>query len=336
MLVGFGSVAVGIGSDPKVARYLTYPSHASVLREHPRFDWQAVVDPRPEARAQARDVWHVPLVAASLAELPASFEPDVAILATRPEARLSTLQGQPSLKGALIEKPLGVTLPEGRAVAALCAERGMIVNVNLFRRGERNCRDLAAGKLREQVGEIQTALILYGNGLRNNGLHMVDLLRMLAVEVTAVRTLSPMRPSSSSVADDGEAAVALKLRGGATAFMHPLDFSKYRDVLLDIWGTGGRLEIFQEGLYMRHSALREHRAISGPMEVAIDQADVEPTACGTAFYDMYSNLADALDGTVRPVCPPDEALRSEAVIEAAFVSARELERWVTIEDILSA
>lgn len=333
VLIGFGSVAAEIGKDPRVAQYLRYPSHASVLCEHPRFDWQAVVDPSPEAREIARQEWKVPIVAADIADLPKGFAPDVAVLATRPTVRLSALRALPSLRGALIEKPLAGTFAEGRAVADWCAERGLAVNVNLFRRGEATCRRLSVGALDDLVGDIQTATVLYGNGLRNNGLHMIDVLRMLGADVVAVRALTPMRESRSTVADDGEAAIAIELRSGATVFMHPLDFDSYRDVLIDIWGNRGRLEIFQEGLFLRHSPLREHRAITGPMEVALDAATVEATQCGSAYYEMYSNLADAVEGTAPPFCPPEEALRSEAVVEAAFRSAREGGRSVPLDEV---
>ncbi len=333
VLVGFGSVAVDIGDDPKVAQFIQYPTHASVLHEHPRFDWQAVVEPRSEARDRAQEEWCVPVTAASVEELPNDFAPDVAVLATRPDVRLAALQARPSLKGALIEKPVATSFAEGRALDEWCRECGLKVSINLFRRGEKTCRELGAGGLGELVGDIQTAVILYGNGLRNNGLHMIDLLRMLGGEVTAARALSPMRSSRSMVSGDAEAAVALELGTGATAFMHPLDFDRYRDIVIDIWGTKGRLEIYQEGLFRRYAPVREHRAISDHMEIAIDAAEVRATQCGTAFYEMYTNLADVLDGTAASFCPPAEALRSEAVVEAIFMSAQEGGRIVPIKEV---
>lgn len=333
VLVGFGSVAVGIGRDPKMAQFIRYPSHASVLRDHPRFDWQAVVEPRSEARKHAQEEWQVPIVVASVEQLPSDFKPDVVVLATRPDVRLSVLKALPTLKGALIEKPVAVSFTEGRAVSDYCAQQKLAVNINLFRRGEASSRELKDGRLHDLIGEIQTAFVLYGNGLRNNGLHMIDLLRMLGGEIAAVRALSDMRAARSSVAGDGEGPIFLKLVSGANVFLQALDFDCFRDVSIDIWGRKGRLEIFQEGLFLRHSPLREHRAIDGSMEAAIDAAITEPTKCGVAYYEMYSNLANVLDGRAELYCPPAEALRSEAVVEAAFLSARQNGRSVRIDEV---
>lgn len=334
VLVGFGSVAVDIGNDKKMAQFIKYQSHAQVLKDHERFDWCAVVDPNPEARAKATSEWEIPIVVPTIADLPVGFEPEIVVVATQPGIRLSVLESLPNLKGAIIEKPLGASYAEGVALKDYCLKRGLTVNVNLFRRADTASQQLAAGGMADAVGEIQAGLILYGNGIRNNGIHAIDQLQMLGAQITAVKTLSAMRPSGPGTAiSDTEAVISLTLKNGAIVTMHPIDFDHYRDVFIDLWGTKGRLEIFQEGLFFRHSPLREHRAIEGPMEIAIDDAKVVPSQCGVAYYEMYSNLAKAIDGEVEPLCSAADALASEAVLEAAFRSAREGGRLVEVSEI---
>lgn len=61
-IVGFGKMAQGYAEDPAMARHFPYATHAQVLRDHPGFDWRAVVDPSVDALAAARDGWNVPHV----------------------------------------------------------------------------------------------------------------------------------------------------------------------------------------------------------------------------------------------------------------------------------
>mgnify|MGYP001412936739 CR=1 FL=1 len=53
------------------------------------------------------------------------------------------------------------------------------VLVNYWRRADRLFQALAAGGLTEHVGSPQAVFGLYGNGLVNNGGHLIDFLRML-------------------------------------------------------------------------------------------------------------------------------------------------------------
>ena len=56
---------------------------------------------------------------------------------------------------------------------------------------------------------------------------------------------------------------------------HQLIFDFYRDVYLDIWGSKGRVEIFQEGLFIRYSKIKKHRAISNTKEISIDKGTIK-------------------------------------------------------------
>ena len=334
VLVGFGSVAAGMAADRKMAEHVRYRAHAQVLLDHPRYDWQAVVDPDAKARDAARRGWNVPLVAPDLGSLPPGFAFEAAVVATPPAARLAVLEQLPEGAVVLVEKPLGTTLAEARAVAEACARRKLVANVNLFRRADAANLRLRGGEFARLVGTVQFAIIVYGRGLRTNALHMIDLLRMLAGEVAAARAAGPVRPPADpALAWDAECSAVLELENGAPVFLAPIDFRKYREVLLDFWGTEGRLEIFRSGLALRHSRRRPHRAMENTMEIAMDAPEPLESGGSTALYDLYSNLAEAADGTAAPACPPSEALRSEAVVDALLRSAAEAGRRVELAEL---
>ena len=68
--------------------------------------------------------------------------------------------------------------------------RNLLVQVNLLRRADECFRELAAGRMVELIGRLQAAQGLYGNGLINNGTHMVDLVRMLFGEVEEAKAVN--------------------------------------------------------------------------------------------------------------------------------------------------
>jgi predicted dehydrogenase len=311
VLVGAGRVGMG----PAVEGY-EYATHGQVLADHPAFDWRAVVDPLlDEAPA-------VPIVARGVGDLPPSFTADVAVIATPPGARREVLAALPDVKAVLVEKPLGTSHDDALAFADECRARGLVVQVNLWRRADAVSRALAAGELRAAAGRPQAVFGVYGNGLANNGVHMVDFLRMLFGEIRSVRALADARAvPGGPLAGDDSVAFSATLPDGLTATVAPLDFARYREIALDVWGEEGRVQIVQEGLAVLAHPLREHRALPDEREVASDEVrTLEPTA-GRALYEMYSNLADALLNGAEPWSGLDSALRAEAVVDAVRRSA---------------
>ncbi len=321
VLVGFGMIGAGFAADRKMARHFAYASHAQVLRDHPAFDWQAVVDPSPNARAAA-EAWDIPVVVPHVEDLPTGLRPDVAVIATKPAARHQALASLNGIKLAVLEKPLGPDAEAATKLLETCADRQIGVQVNLFRRAEAASRALASGDLKARVGTPQAIFGVYGNGLRNNAVHMIDLIRMLDSEVITVRALGPARElANSPVEGDVALAFTLTLSSGVHAMLQPLDFENYREIGLDIWGTEGRLEILQEGLLMRASPVGSHRALDAGNEVACDAAAQIEGDYSNALYALYDNAAAWLAGEAELVSPGANALANERIVDALLASA---------------
>jgi predicted dehydrogenase len=322
-LFGLGRVGMGYVEDPRTSAWLKYSTHAQVLADHPAFDWGAAVDPSAEARSAAVTRWNVPLVAESVDALAGEYEPEVAVIATPPGARSGIVERLPGLRAVLVEKPLGRDLREAEEFVALCEARGIAVQVNLWRRGDELLRSLARGLLRAEVGQPQAVFGVYGNGLLNNGVHVVDLLAMLFGEVELVQAVSASRTASGPIEGDLDIAFVAELSGGVTASILPLDFRHYREVGLDVWGESGRMSIMQEGLTVSVYPRIENRSASGEHEIASDRPTVLPSTLGYAFYNLYSNLADAIGGGAELWSPAVGALRSERVVDAVRRSNRD-------------
>jgi predicted dehydrogenase len=316
-IVGFGKMAQGYAADEAMARYYPYATHAQVLRDHPAFDWCAVVDPDKEARAAAARDWGICNAVAEAALLGSLAEQiEVAILATPPESRVDCIDALPNLRAVLLEKPIGIDLASGRAFLEACHQRGIVVQVNLWRRADARFRALAGGDLAELIGKVQTVVGLYGNGLKNNGTHMVDMARMLFGEIKSVQRIDGAPYVAGPIPDDMNAAFALTTSSGALITLLPIRFQHYRENGFSIWGENGRLDILNEGLTIRHCPKVPNRAMSGEYEVASDAPQDLSSTVGDALYRMYENLSDALQNRDELWSSGSSALITTKVVEA--------------------
>lgn len=329
IVIGFGKIGAGYGNDPVMARYYPFATHAQVLAVHPAFEWGGVVDVSDEALALAREQWRVLYVEKSVRELARQYSPEVAVIATPPQFRSAIIQQLPSLRAVLVEKPLGLNLTEGRRFLEDCHQRKILVQVNLWRRADEGFRALAGGRLTELVGQPQAAFGMYGNGLLNNGTHMVDLVRMLLGEVEAVQAVGGTVPyQAGPIPSDVQVPFILRLRTGLIVMMQPVRFEYYRENSLDIWGEKARLAIMQEGLGIFLYPQRENRAMQGEREIASDQPHMIDSTVGQAFYHMYSNLATAIREGTPLWSPGASALCAGRVIQAIQESARQNAAWI--------
>jgi predicted dehydrogenase len=316
VLIGFGRIAAGYASDQRMARWFPFATHAQVLSAHPAFEWAAVVDPNPVSQSIASLNWAAQEVVGDVTLLddPGSFE--IAILATPPQSRQGLLEYLPNLKGVIVEKPLGLDFSAARMFLDACADRGILVQVNFPRRGDKEMRRLASG-LTTNIGQIQAATVLYGNGLNNNGSHIVDWVRMFLGEVAWVRAI-PEGPIIKHGPIPGDISIpfCLGLESGLCLMAQPLNFSNYRENSLDIWGERGRLSFWQEGLTSSISHLNEHRFMEGQCEIASDNPKIGLTRQGDAMFQLYSNLDYALNKKDVLWSDGKSALRVMKILEA--------------------
>ena len=308
IIVGFGRIADTIRHDPLISKTFTHPSHAQVLSEHPAFEWCGVVDPSIEARDRAVKSWGV-VADSHVDEAAKEFDPEFAVLCTPPETRLNIIKQIPTLKWVLIEKPLG---KEGDELMDYCDEHGIEVTVNFWRRGVKQFQNLNV----DSVGRVQAAFAIYGNGLYNNGSHLVDFLQMLFGEVRNVTPLMVAPTVSQGCGgklSDVDATFSLEF-DGFNCSVHPIDFSYYREVMVDIWGTHGRLVIGQESLYSLRYPVMTHRSMSGTdykqNEIALDKPVVEKVLISKAQWNLY----DAISKGQNP-SPGRSALKTQKILD---------------------
>jgi predicted dehydrogenase len=320
-LVGFGRMAAGYADDPVNAKWFPYATHAQVLREHPAFDWCAVVDPSQQACDAAESRWGIAVTAAHVGALPNAAEIEVVVLATPPEARLGMLDRLPSLKAVVVEKPLGADLSAAEAFVRTCRQRGLVGVVNFPRRFDVELQKLRDGGLVDLLGVVQAVFGTYGNGLRNNGSHLIDLMQML---LGSPKTAAPVEGAKffteGPIPGDGNFAFTLVWSNGLTAAVQPLAFSAYREVGLDLWGTKGRLQILNESLTFLKTPVGANRQLSGAQEVNPEASELSYGALGKALYALYDNLAAHLREGEPLLCSLQDGLNAMTIVEQLMES----------------
>ncbi|MBM3567489.1 MAG: Gfo/Idh/MocA family oxidoreductase [Alphaproteobacteria bacterium] len=322
VLVGFGKIAAGLADNRAMNRVFRCAVHAQALQSHPGYDWCAVVDPDPAARRLATERWRIPVVVDRIEALPEPAFYRVAVLTSPPATRPAILAALPALEGIMAEKPLGIADGEAEAFAAMCDSRGLTVQVNFWRRGDAGIRALAGSKLSELVGPIQAAFGTYGNGLMNNGSHLVDLARMLLGEVREARSTGAWRPlPDAPIPGDGALPFTLTFETGATLAAAPIDFRNYREMSLDLWGERGRIELLNSGVSIFHHPLGPCRTLDGDLEVDPDRRQPLPSGAYEALYALYDDLVSALDQGRLLLSSARSASRTDQVIRAARKSA---------------
>ncbi|MBO6947062.1 MAG: Gfo/Idh/MocA family oxidoreductase [Rhodospirillales bacterium] len=318
LIVGFGAVARGLAMDTKMSNWFPIATHAQALQADNRFDWVGVVDPDPAAQKSAKQDWNIS--AFGSVEEAAHLEPDILILAAPPGERAAVLRALTSVKGVFAEKPLGDD--DGKALVKEAEQRNLPLQVNYWRRGDRTLGILASGGIRERVGDIQAATGVYGNGLANNGSHLIDMIRMLLGEPVWAQAIGDITPASGGpITGDIHVAFALGMPTGTVVSIHPLDFRHYREVALDIWGTVGRIALQQETLDIRIMPRVANRGLDDEYEIAADESVELKSTVADTLPNLYANLADAVTTRTPLLSPGKSALKTENIINLVHRSA---------------
>ena len=327
VIIGFGKIASGY--DKKMARYFEFQNHAEIIKNHPFFELSAIVDIDEKKLKKVEQKWKVPLVLNSIKKLKNQTF-DVAVISTGPEDRYNIVKSLSVKKAILFEKPVSNSVVESKKISNFCKKNKILAQVNLFRRADKT-KLFEQKQLKKKIGNIQSVFVIYGGGIRNNGIHIIDFLRKILGEVKTVQSFTNLS-SKSKVFNkhDFNLEFLLTFDCGLSVFFKSIDFNFYRDIYIDFWGENGRVEIFQEGLLYKLSKIRNHRAIEGYRELNLDDSRVRSSKLGRSYYDIYENMKDAIFNNQKLISDIENAIKSEKIIEAIFYSASNNKKKVNV------
>ena len=294
VLIGFGNIAAGYAKDKSMNKYIKYSTHVQVLKDHPKFFLKAVIDKNKNTLLEARNNWHVDQVVQEINELDNLNEYDVAVIAIPPKGRFDVIKRFPNIKGIILEKPIAENLEEAKRIIDFCNNKNILVQVNYPRRFDKKIIN-HLNNINKDIGKIQSAFGLYGNGLNNNGSHLIDWSRMFLGEVNWVQAIANGEClKEGPIKNDLNFPFILGFESKLVLMVQHLEFNKFREILLDFWGEKGRLFFSQEGLISSLSSRRSHRYSLNDYEIQNDKQLFNLMDQGQALFDLYSNLSEAI------------------------------------------
>ena len=199
----------------------------------------------PKAHDTFEDLVHDPDVDAVFVATPNAFHTAVVLAAAR------------AGKHILCEKPLALTVADGRAMVAACREAGVRLRVGLHLRFERSLQRVAE-VLRSGVIGTPRAIAMErtaplgervpwrvdpaqgGSILFDVGVHLLDIVpRLLATEIAAISALAMPGPQTGHSADT--ITMLLRLRDGVQATLRVSREAPFAGNDLVVIGTAGML-----------------------------------------------------------------------------------------------
>ncbi|PIR83418.1 hypothetical protein COU19_00455 [Candidatus Kaiserbacteria bacterium CG10_big_fil_rev_8_21_14_0_10_56_12] len=236
-IIGCGKVGVLYEGEPRRPKPA---SHAGAVRAHAATDLVAFVDTSPSALRKAQKLFPGVTAYQSVAECLIQERPDIVIIATPPHARLEIVRLciDSGVKALICEKPLAPSTREARAIARAVSKSHLPFVLNYPRRFSplfaRVRKEIDTGAL----GRIQKVVCYYGNGLYNNGGHMMDTLGYLLDDTFSVlwaeHNRQAMHPKGDPCID-----AALETKKGVKIVLQSLDQNEYGIFDIAIFGTKG-------------------------------------------------------------------------------------------------
>jgi predicted dehydrogenase len=274
----------------------------------------AVADSDPARAAEAGAFWGVPHFS-DVDTMVASAALQIVGIATHASGRLQLVErllAQPDLRGLLCEKPLGDSLASAEALASAVAERpDVCVAVNLVRRYDDGHVRAKAMLDAGAMGRVQAVTGFYTKGLRNSGIHMLDLMRWFfgdPVSVTAVPTCFDDDADADQTPD-----FELRYPNGLRVVIRGCDALAVSLFEIDIVGTEGRIRIEHNGQRISiasavpHPNYPEYRTFGDWKPLSTGMRDTTRNAVA----DLVAAIADSRE----PRVPIREALEAERLVD---------------------
>ena len=248
-LIGAGNIA-GIKDsliDEKLKHIYT---HAKAIHSHAGFAFGGVYDINRSKSTRLAELWSIPFVAASIAELLEQTKPDVVVVCSRTDLHEAHLKEimlsnfRPRL--IFVEKPACESSTDFEEILDLAENKGVDVLVNHTRRFDPDFNDCASVIKSGELGHLIEATAVYYGGWQNNGTHIVDTIRMLIGNDLSIKGIKPGSPGRSG---DDCLDVILE-NNGVPVIITSFDEAHYQLFEFDFRFTQGRLQIRDFGCEM--------------------------------------------------------------------------------------
>ncbi len=219
-------------------------THAHAFTEHPGFNLTGFYDIDIQKSQNAGNIWNC----AAFRSIEEAFSKkiDVVCIAVPDEYHYDILKRVLDFQARLIftEKPLTRTEEEAEEIIKISRDRKIDVMVNYSRRFVPEFEKIKNEIEQGIYGEYLTGTGYYGKGIMHNGSHLIDLLRHLIGEISAIHPVSSIQ---DFYPDDKSISAVLTFDNNKPFFLQYVDCRTYTIFELDILFEKKRIRIFDSG-----------------------------------------------------------------------------------------
>lgn len=327
-VVGCGQIGALFEAEPKREKPA---SHAGAVLANDRTELVALVDTNAKNLAAARKLFPRASAYASLSACLKQERPNIVVIATPPQARLSVLKEcvRAGVRIVVCEKPLAANAKEAKQMAALVAKSGITFVLNYQRRFSPLFAQVRADLQKGKIGTLQQATCYYSNGLYSNGGHIIDALSYLLNDtIVSVIGIEHTENKTHSAGDVNVDAL-LTTRKGTKIVLQSFDQKKYGIHDIRLYGTKGSIVLTEYGTERIDTPARPSRFVG---VLQLDASQSRATRAATSA--TKDALAHAIERYEKHRAPESSAASGRAtlqVLDAIAKSATQGGKKITIQ-----
>lgn len=291
-IVGFGDVAAQNIKDSVTLKNYRYSTHLQAMLKIKKINLEIIFDPSKKTRNIARQMTGISNIFSSIEKAKDNLKNiDLVILTTPPHRRLGFLDKFPNLKSLIVEKPIGVNLESSKDFFREVKKKKLLCSVNYWRRYVKQFQKLKNGLAQKLIGKIQSVIIIYGNGIRNNGIHLIDFLRFVCGDIKIIKTNFGTLCKESPIKDDFNINFSGVLNSGVSFSSLTVDFKNFRENGLIFFGERGTISILNDCRTMFLNKIRKNRGISNFNEIDFTKNNFIDVDYDLAMLNLYKEIS---------------------------------------------
>lgn len=309
-IIGCGRIGANCG--PVGSGSSMIASHAEAYTSCSDTELVAVCDPDEKRLQRSKHKWSVSKGYQCVQEMLENESLDLISICTPSETHIPILNEiikNKSIKGVLLEKPVGINIEEIQETLELVKASPICIQVNHIRRFPPVYRQIAQELHQGKIGKLQHVSALYTKGIINNGSHIFDLLRLFFGEPTQVSLLSPSHDGQSDPTLNGRVEFAQ----GLETFLFGLNKKAYTIFEIDIIGTKERLLLSDQGHTLKRFSLEQGTLQKHGFQQLQLVPQIKKTDLSNAIKYALENLIESIELKCSPLCTMQDGYAAMAL-----------------------
>ena len=315
VIVGFGNIAGQNTFDKVTKKAYRFSSHIQAINKLNHFDLVCIVDKSKKARKLANTRFGLQNTFPSLSEAEkycGKF--DLAVVSTPPNQRLDTILQINDVKGVILEKPISNDINDSNYILNYCKKKKIHCEINYWMRF---LPEFLNNKkiISNLVGKLQSVVIYYCGGLKNNAVHFIDLTRYLFGEIVSLNHLkNSINFKGETLSNDFNVCFYGILKRGVPIYGIPLKKKFFRENSIEFKGEKGKVSFLNDGRKLFLNKLKPHEGLSKNLEINYDKTVKIKINYDLAMLNLYKEMYRVLNHESKGLSPISNAIINEELI----------------------